>query len=586
MSLSRAPAQRRFPRLPIERGVNPVTGVKDVVSKRIDAHVMKNSGFRDYLRFALVGMLFSICLGCVGISQQKDSLNAADDSSMGKTSGQQSDNPAVIKASAPAGVQSSDKQTVTSKTEDKPTFALLSEDEKARSMALDLAKATPGIKKIKICRDKKNDEWWLILYEDAGDHFQLKQYTWNVEQDRPEEFLIVKKVSKTRVDAHLAHSEPDRVCTVIGYDPERRLPVADSSDSTSQVTQRRQDAAPKTKTVPVSIAQEKPERKPHASSRPTQSPQTTTKAAQNEHDRPRNSATRQTVAKQPVSQPAERKAVAPPQTGDVVQATAKSSPTEISSVRQRTSPDPGASQSKTVHVPTPRARITSDSGVFSLATIRTEPSPVPVNRRTKTNSGLVQTHEQDKKSIVPNAGPALKESEKKSGLVAIDPSRDVPTCFIFVYGSGMNHQELMSWLNLNNYDPKVIVDAIPAVLHDHDLVWNYYSPSRRGGTVNIEPKKNSSVWGLLVEVEDRGLKAFDQKEGHPLYYKRDENRVSVKRSVDGRTVYAWLYRARPNKSERRDVWPTADYKEKIMQAALFWQFPQQYIEKIQRIPTR
>lgn len=165
-----------------------------------------------------------------------------------------------------------------------------------------------------------------------------------------------------------------------------------------------------------------------------------------------------------------------------------------------------------------------------------------------------------------------------------DDSR--PTCHIFVYGSSMNHSELMNWLDDNGYDASLIVDATPAKLEGYDFVWNYFSPSRGGGTVNLERKANSHVLGLLVEIEDGLLKAFDAKEGHPKYYVRKDNRVPVKRLEDGKAVFAWLYIADPNKGTKRDIWPTADYKQKILQAASFWGLPEAYTAKIRSWPNR
>ena len=161
-----------------------------------------------------------------------------------------------------------------------------------------------------------------------------------------------------------------------------------------------------------------------------------------------------------------------------------------------------------------------------------------------------------------------------------------PTCHVFVYGSSMNHSELMSWLDDNGYDTSLIVDATPAKLEGYDFVWNYFSPSRGGGTVNLERKANAHILGLLVEIEDGLLKAFDAKEGHPKYYMRRDNRVPVKRLEDGKMVFAWLYIANPNKGPKRDIWPTADYKQKILQAVSFWGLPEAYTARIRSWPSR
>jgi gamma-glutamylcyclotransferase (GGCT)/AIG2-like uncharacterized protein YtfP len=157
----------------------------------------------------------------------------------------------------------------------------------------------------------------------------------------------------------------------------------------------------------------------------------------------------------------------------------------------------------------------------------------------------------------------------------------MPTDFIFAYGSNMNRSELRSWLEGSGYDSSLVVDASPATLHGYDFVWNYYMTSRGGGTANLEHKDNSIIWGILLELDESLLKAFDRKEGHPYFYSRGDSRVPVKRERDGETVMAWIYLANPNKSTKRDMRPTRDYKRIILNAVNFWEFPQEYVEKIE-----
>jgi gamma-glutamylcyclotransferase (GGCT)/AIG2-like uncharacterized protein YtfP len=156
---------------------------------------------------------------------------------------------------------------------------------------------------------------------------------------------------------------------------------------------------------------------------------------------------------------------------------------------------------------------------------------------------------------------------------------------VFAYDSKMNHPELLAWLEKNGYDSSRVVDAAPATLEGYDFVWNYYSHSRKSGVANLEPKKNSKIWGLLIEFEDSLLKAFDEREGHPFAYSRGEERVPVQRVEDSKTVFAWLYRAKPNMARRRNVWPTLSYKKKVLDAALFWGFPDAYVQTIRSWKT-
>lgn len=154
------------------------------------------------------------------------------------------------------------------------------------------------------------------------------------------------------------------------------------------------------------------------------------------------------------------------------------------------------------------------------------------------------------------------------------------TDFIFSYGSNMNRSELRSWLEGSGHDSSLVVEASPATLEGYDFVWNYYSQGRAGGSANLEHKDNSVIWGILLEIDESLLKAFDRKEGHPYFYSRGNNRVQVTRVRDGKTIMAWLYLANPNKAGGRDMRPTRDYKKLVLDAAIFWEFPEDYIEKI------
>jgi hypothetical protein len=159
------------------------------------------------------------------------------------------------------------------------------------------------------------------------------------------------------------------------------------------------------------------------------------------------------------------------------------------------------------------------------------------------------------------------------------------TDFIFAYGSNMNRSDLRSWLEAGSFDSSLVVDQTPAVLEGYDFVWNFYSSGRGGATANVEPREGSVIRGILIEFDESLLKAFDRKEGHPYFYSRGESRVPVRRVGDEKKVLAWLYRAKPNKGDRRDLRPTRDYKRIVLEAAQFWGFPEDYVERIRNWAT-
>jgi hypothetical protein len=115
---------------------------------------------------------------------------------------------------APSKPAETSTQSAPTQSEQKPSIRTW-EDEKVKTLALELAKGLSAGSKMKMCYAVKKDEWWVILYEDTGTVFELKQYSWNREQNKLEPFLVFKTIPKDQIQEHLSSSEPDRACEVI-----------------------------------------------------------------------------------------------------------------------------------------------------------------------------------------------------------------------------------------------------------------------------------------------------------------------------------------------------------------------------------
>ncbi|MGO9569875.1 MAG: hypothetical protein ACLP5H_20280 [Desulfomonilaceae bacterium] len=89
------------------------------------------------------------------------------------------------------------------------------EDQKVRDAAVEMAKASPEVKKIKICYAVKEHEWWVIFYERGEGIFELKQYIWNKESEKLEPFLVLKRIPAARLQQHLTEEEPGRACEIM-----------------------------------------------------------------------------------------------------------------------------------------------------------------------------------------------------------------------------------------------------------------------------------------------------------------------------------------------------------------------------------
>lgn len=91
------------------------------------------------------------------------------------------------------------------------------EDQRVRQAAIKLAEQLQGVKKGKICYSVKNDEWWVVLYDDLGPVYDVKQFTWNRDQEKLEQFLVLKKIGKNRVEEDRSTRDPDRACESIDF---------------------------------------------------------------------------------------------------------------------------------------------------------------------------------------------------------------------------------------------------------------------------------------------------------------------------------------------------------------------------------
>ena len=89
------------------------------------------------------------------------------------------------------------------------------EDQKVREAAIEMAKASPLVRQIKICYAVKAHEWWVILYEQGDGFIELKQFIYNKESEKLDPFLVVKRIPTTRLQQHLSEEEPGKACEIV-----------------------------------------------------------------------------------------------------------------------------------------------------------------------------------------------------------------------------------------------------------------------------------------------------------------------------------------------------------------------------------
>ena len=112
----------------------------------------------------------------------------------------------------------------------------------------------------------------------------------------------------------------------------------------------------------------------------------------------------------------------------------------------------------------------------------------------------------------------------------------------FAYGSNLNLSDVEKWCQRLGRPSALTGRAVPAYLPDHEVVFDYYSESRRGGVLDLSPAVGKVVPGALFDVVEEDLRTLDLKEGAPLLYTRVKKRVLL---PDGGEVEAQAYSIAP-----------------------------------------
>ena len=159
------------------------------------------------------------------------------------------------------------------------------------------------------------------------------------------------------------------------------------------------------------------------------------------------------------------------------------------------------------------------------------------------------------------------------------------THHIFAYGSNMNITDLVRWAHEKGRPLPVISARYQAEFPGVERCWNYWSNARQGGAANLRPRLDSSVWGLVLEVDADTLHTIDLKEGHPIRYSRGMTQQGCWRPDTGQWVDAWVYIVTPKFEVHEAVRPTREYLKLIIDAAVDHQLPMSEIEKLRLTPV-
>lgn len=133
--------------------------------------------------------------------------------------------------------------------------------------------------------------------------------------------------------------------------------------------------------------------------------------------------------------------------------------------------------------------------------------------------------------------------------------------FYFAYGSNLNRDELKSWSDKFDFPAPLTHPGIPSYLPDMRLCFDYYSYSRKGGALNIEPCLGQIVPGVLFSAPPNDWQVLDEKEGAPIHYQRIWVTALTN---DGQTHAAQTYVVSSSMRAKRFIPPTQDYIESIL----------------------
>ena len=134
----------------------------------------------------------------------------------------------------------------------------------------------------------------------------------------------------------------------------------------------------------------------------------------------------------------------------------------------------------------------------------------------------------------------------------------------FAYGSNLDQNQMRE--RCPNNRPIGV-----AYLPGYRLAFTFYSDGRwKCGCADIVRDINSTVWGYVYELNDRGLMRLDNYEGCPYCYRRFQTKVI---SVDGKEFpHVWVYEV----VDKGNYKPSGEYLGILLRAAEEYGFPESY----------
>ena len=141
----------------------------------------------------------------------------------------------------------------------------------------------------------------------------------------------------------------------------------------------------------------------------------------------------------------------------------------------------------------------------------------------------------------------------------------------FAYGSNMNIFELKKYLC--DKDFKIIG---PGYLENYIFTYRTFTTRQLSAKANIEQRKNSKVYGLIVKI-NKNCSKLDKKEGIHLGLYHKQRNLKIKHCNNNKTYKCFSYIMNTDKIEDFGN-PSKKYRQRIMSGASILDLPNPYIK--------
>ena len=138
----------------------------------------------------------------------------------------------------------------------------------------------------------------------------------------------------------------------------------------------------------------------------------------------------------------------------------------------------------------------------------------------------------------------------------------VPELLYFAYGPNLNAADLAEWCRQRGYSYPLGEKLANAYLPDTGLIFNYYSPFREGGMLNIKFQLGNVVPGVLFNMLPDGWATLDAKATDENLYKLVD---TITLTEDGQEFLAVAYQVDSANTSRTVVKPRPEYLRVVLE---------------------